>query len=222
MKYLVLGDIHAKFETAQRTLDKALEKHPDVDCILQVGDFGYWPHLFPKATWPGPFPCPTKFVDGNHEDHPALRSHEGPLWGVWEYMSRGSIEDGILYIGGARSIDKHARTWGLDWFPEEDISYAECQRIYDAIDSYDGTIHTVISHDCPTEFDVSLACSWEKDQMDSNRKFLSSILEMVQPKRWFFGHYHIPMSGIVGDCSWRCVARIEVEDFAVFEVDEDV
>src|SRR5690606_3602439 len=83
-------------------------------------------------------------------------------------------------------------------------------------------IHTVISHDAPASFDVSEACSYSGIEMiDGNRKFLEAILTLVQPERWFFGHYHKKMEGKVDKTSWRCVDMVRdlpENDYVIFEV----
>ena len=125
-------------------------------------------------------------------------------------MPRGSIVDGVLFIGGAKSIDKLYRTHGLDWFPEENISHPEMTQILEAIEAYGPeNIHTVITHEAAEGFDVREACllTGGKLFIDSNMKFLREVLHTVAPDRWFFGHYHKPMTGVDTNtgCEWRCI-----------------
>lgn len=207
MNILILGDIHGAWEGADSVYDHAIRtKGVTPDLLIQVGDFGYFPYLYPESSWKREFPHPCVFIDGNHEDHPALRLHKEKIWGIWEYMRRGTFRDGILYIGGARSIDANRRTKFVDWFPEEDISYSDQSDVLNTIEKHRGEIHTVISHDCPSMFDVTEGCtSTGKMTIDGNRKFLQHVLEEVRPQRWFFGHYHHSMQGKNMGCEWRCL-----------------
>ena len=97
------------------------------------------------------------WCDGNHEDHWDLIEERNYMKAPCEmmpnvyYMKRGSVlqlPDGrnVLFMGGADSIDKGARTVGLDWFPEEVINQ---KNVYGLPDT---KVDVVISHTCPTEF----------------------------------------------------------------------
>lgn len=226
MRVLILGDIHGRFSLAQMHYNALKQASPgDIDLLIQVGDFGFWPRLEPDNAWPQYFRHRAVFIDGNHEDHDTLRRLGEPNWGnphgpppndwvitmnAWEYKPRGSIEAGILYIGGARSIDRHHRMRGVDWFPEENISYAEQAYVFDQIEAYGPeNIHTVVSHDCPASFDVSPACVLTGVELvDGNRKFLEAVRQIVRPDYWFFGHYHKKMEGQVENTRWRCIDMI--------------
>lgn len=228
MKVLLLGDIHGRFQLADRFYNAIIEEHGEenIDLLIQVGDFGFWPRLEVMQAWPRTFGHRAVFVDGNHEDHETLRRLQEPDWGMeeppskewlqtmeaWEYMPRGTIENGILYIGGAHSIDYRFRMRGVDWFPEENISYEDQERVFDAIDAYGGPqkIHTVISHDCPASFNVLEACSITgRELVGGNRKFLEAVRSYVRPDYWFFGHYHHRMEGRVDNTWWRCIDMIQ-------------
>lgn len=238
MKILIIGDIHGQFELADKTYEQIFQTHPDIDLMIQVGDFGFFPRMEGLKSWnrKQPFTHPCVFIDGNHEDHKLLHQYnkswhlQVPLsnqmsWQQsmkeWEYLPRGTIRDGILYIGGARSIDQHLRIRDWDWFEEENLSYQDQENIFNAIDAYGKeNIHTIITHDCPASFDVSEACVLE--MIDGNRKFLEAIRQYVRPQRWFFGHYHKKMEGKVDETRWRCVDMIRnvaYNDYVVLEVE---
>jgi len=203
MKIYVLGDTHGYWNLLNNFINK---NQPDI--IFQCGDFGYWP-AFPEFSlnkiknkdtviyW-----CP-----GNHEswiDLNLLKSNE--VHPKIFYMKRGStflLPDGrrVLFMGGARSVDKHLRTPGYDWFPEEDISQKDLQ------DLPDEKIDIVISHTCPMEFPVESKYDIRR-MKDSNRQALSIILKKYQPKLWYFGHWHYYTSGFTNNCKWYCLDQI--------------
>lgn len=228
MNALFFGDIHGSFGSADDHYQELMKKHEgEIDILISVGDFGFWPRDVTGYTWEREFDHRCVFVDGNHEDHEILLKLEEPNWGLdpyhssvfsswrkmmehWEYKRRGEIENGILFIGGARSIDRQYRLRGVDWFPEENISYADQERVFESIEEYGKeNIHTVVSHDCPASFDVSEACvNTGKEIIDGNRKFLEHIRSYVRPNRWRFGHYHKRMSGVYEGTQWRCLDMI--------------
>ena len=226
MKVLLMGDVHGKFDFAHQAYQQLAGTYKTIDLLIQVGDFGFWPRLNPFYEWSG-MEHPCIFVDGNHEDHETLLSLDQPDWGLergipkawqrtmntWKYAPRGSIWNGILFIGGASSINKIHLHPGLNWFPEEDISMWQMERTIKNIESYGPeNIHTVISHEAPAAFRMEAACTYGNGEeiIDTNRKFLQKVLELVRPEQWYFGHYHAQMSGFhTGtNTSWRCIDQI--------------
>lgn len=215
-KTLFIGDIHGRFDDA-RNLIKSIDV--PFDRIIQLGDFGWWPgNINPWVDLPQ---VECRWIDGNHENFHYLWNWEEkktffPRWQdmmeVWKYMPRGTVEDGILFIGGAHSIDKYQRTPGVDWFPEENITQADVERCLEACDGEE--IHTVVSHDCPAQLGI---VSMYKD-VDSNRKALQIIFDEVKPKKWLFGHHHRTWEVEMNDCWFRCVDMIRgnpVEDYVL-------
>ena len=219
LKIAVCGDVHAEYGAFNRFIGKL-----DADIILQVGDLGYWPRWTPKMWWPQrhrPKAIPTikspktkiYFCDGNHEDHATLQALPKPeIFPNVFYMKRGSImtlPDGrnILFMGGANSYDKEDRTCGIDWFPQENITYEELERI-----PKDTRIDIVISHTCPQHFDIEHMLKRKTIQYgrvaDSNREILSHILKEFRPKLWYFGHWHVYATGFTMECRWIALDRI--------------
>ena len=201
---IVIGDVHADFGTLNQFIAK---KKPKI--ILSTGDFGYWPHLntfkidyfgnkkkvekkIPKVGDSKLYWC-----DGNHEDHWELKKlTSNEIWPNVFYMKRGSIltlpdRRNVLFMGGANSIDKNSRTFGIDWFPEENITWSDIENI-----PKDIKIDIVISHTCPNEFDIKCY------DRDSNRDALSYILNTYNPSLWYFGHWHTYKTGFTKGCRW--------------------
>lgn len=233
----LLPDIHSKWYDAESTYKDAVSRAAQlgysIDLLIQVGDFGYWPRSVNK-TWDREFDHPCYFICGNHEDFESLVHIDEPNLGLdpyhsysgqwtkmmrqWDYKSRGTIEDGILFIGGARSIDRHWRIEGLDWFPEENISCAQQEYILDQIEEYGAKdIHTVISHDAPTSFVLESILSGP-EYHDGNRKFLEEVRRIVEPERWYFGHYHRPISDTTHGTYWECVGIVDNRDFLLISL----
>lgn len=215
-KIVVVGDTHADF-TSVNWLLKDLD-YPDV--MIQVGDFGWWPHAHNTNLFGGRKlfdqfairPGKTKifWCDGNHENHDDLQKmveEKGrvPIE-VQEnvfYCPRGSNVwiNGMnyLFMGGADSVDKAWRTPGLSWWAGENISEADLASL--PIQKVD----VVISHTCPSYF--NLKTDYHDD--DPNRKPLDYVFDMYRPKFWFFGHHHTADNGRTKGCTWRCLDKID-------------
>jgi len=165
------------------------------------------------------------FIDGNHEMHEALRAVEGKIDGCWEYARRGWHESGMLGIGGATSVDKAFRLKvGAHWSDLEDLTREEVDPILDA--NYED-VKVVISHTCPSGFDMAWACNpmWGGEHKDEiTRVLLQEVLEKYKPEVWVFGHWHVSGSGTYHHedgttTEWQC---LDIAQMAKLELSDDV
>lgn len=200
---MVLGDIHGHFQRVNHLIQR---EQPDI--ILQCGDIGYWPRMggeeFKELDTSA---TRIYFCDGNIDDIVALRElSQGCRLPVEIspnifYMPRGSVltlPDGrrALFVGGAMSRDKHQRSPGVDWFPEEEI----CD--LDMCGLPPPPVDMVISHTCPAEFTVSNFKVNTAEGDDISRHYLSAVLKRYQPGLWFFGHWHLRAEGVFMQTRW--------------------
>jgi len=212
-RIIVVGDLHGEWGKLNELITK---KRPDI--ILQCGDFGWWPKMeikYPilygrKNNWKlkGIKPRDSKvyWCDGNHEEYPHL-SQDGKIIKMYHnvlHCQRGAtltLPDGrvVLFAGGASSVDKHLRTSGHDWFPEENITERDLDRML----SHEH-IDIVISHTCPMQFDIHGIGLSDKSR-DSNRVALDYVLSKYKPDLWFFGHWHTDEKGEVNNTYWHCL-----------------
>jgi len=204
MRILVTGDIHMEFARLNEIINK---KKPDM--VICCGDFGYWP----KVSWGAPLSNISLqgtekilWIDGNHEDHWSLRDRESDeLEPGIIYMPRGStytLEDGrtIMFMGGGYSIDKHLRTTGVDWFPEETI----CSK--DLMDLPDVKVDIFITHTCPTELVLDMLPFYPEKGFEPSNEALSQLWKMYKPDLWFFGHWHKYKEGVMMGTKWHALS----------------
>src|SRR6185436_2239841 len=137
MKVLILGDVHGVWGDLNIVINAALQQHPDITHLIQVGDFGYaWPggkpFKFSKSfmddcTYEKARSLPFYWIDGNHENHDQLEKDQGAYQPRMIYMPRGSVTDMLddddtdkraMFFGGASSIDKAHRIQGKSWWPQ--------------------------------------------------------------------------------------------------------
>jgi len=220
MKTIVLGDIHGDFQVINYLVST---QKPDL--IIQVGDFGFWPH---RNGWPPENPrlrngdTAVHFCDGNHEDHPELAkiaaSGELEIAPNVFYQPRGSVltlPDGrnVLFFGGAASTDKASRIEGDDWFQTEIPEMEDLERIPEGI-----TIDIVVTHTAPTFFELRKTAPfgyakepWLGKHTEPTRLILDEIVLRYQPTHWYFGHFHIYQEGSHKGINWTALA-MPVED----------
>ena len=212
MRVLICGDLHGDTAGARAILRHV--KEDDIDVVLQCGDFGYWPKQ-PRfkefwKTWSeisGETTYGAYWVDGNHEDHPALnemvRNGPSPLG----YLHRGALStigDGdlaILSLGGAVSVDRDHRTQGLNWFYEEAPSFGELSDMFNAATkaaNHPGEL-IVISHEAPAVEVPFRGLPWKLPEAltyasTMHRMALEGLYHRLEQLRgdfhWFHGHWH--------------------------------
>ena len=103
----LIGDIHGEWELYHQTATDAIN-FGGCERTIQVGDFGvgfsgpYWHDRADEFHWDGTH----RFIRGNHDDPARCRKMAG-------WIQDGLIEDDVMFIGGAWSIDHAHRTEGV-------------------------------------------------------------------------------------------------------------
>jgi hypothetical protein len=221
-KILVVGDIHGSWGYVNTLINK---KQPDI--ILQVGDFGWWPHYNGSKNFDGSRKPWNQFglkmqdtklywCPGNHENWDSLdtiskdREHGDGILEIMDnvfYCEFGStikLGDGrvVLFAGGADSIDKFGRIEGNTWWRQETISFKDFGYLPKC------KVDIVISHTIPTSFitafpnvfDFTLDMAKFKDP---SCKALDEIFDIYRPSWWFSGHFHRHAKRTFEDCIWE-------------------
>lgn len=193
-RVLLVGDIHSDFLSFESLATTVLTRVDGIERIVQVGDFGFWPeeqewHIYRKSA----LPVPVFFIDGNHENHLSLRQaaldepgRVSPMFDA-AYIPRGTIEDQILYIGGATSIDRPVRVEGQDWFPEENLTEEQVSVIVHRL--REKQVSTIIAHET-TRGAFPLIRRPEWAMVDRNRDLLEEVFLAARPRLYVHGHYH--------------------------------
>jgi len=104
MRYI--GDVHGKYSPYHRAVVQAPKGS------IQVGDLGLGFVKTDGEYWPNPsydkmVANNARFIRGNHDNPAVCARHK-------QWIADGTIEDGVMFIGGANSIDRHMRTEGYD------------------------------------------------------------------------------------------------------------
>lgn len=198
-RLLLAGDTHGDLSQIRYLLKMAAEMQ--IDRIVQVGDFGYWPHMAPfhervdgLASAEG---VEFYWLDGNHENFDALEqavdfdATEPQAMGesLW-YLPRGSTWQWggcrFMALGGAYSIDKDYRTEGRSWWRQEMLTHAQ---VYRALDR--GPVDVLLTHDAPEGACPIITPLYKGDEESrGNRLAVTAVMEAVQPRLLVHGHYH--------------------------------
>lgn len=195
MKILFLGDTHANIKLVNKALITSKSKR--VDLIIQVGDFGYFPNLYPSFLEKINSTIPFYFIDGNHEDHYALQQYQKENAPVeiqdnLFYCPRGiavKINNlNFMFLGGATSVDKTRRTIGVDYFQEENITQGQLMKFNSNYHSIcNGRIDILVTHESPY---LPPSMKPFDDVEDHNRNIVKAIYEEYKPSLLVHGHHH--------------------------------
>lgn len=202
----IVGDVHGKWNSYVN-----LVKNIDFNSI-QVGDFGVG---FAHGN-------SNKFVDNNVDTskHCFIRgNHDNPTMCKFEmsgYISDGCVENGVMYIGGAWSIDWRYRTAGIDWWSDEECSYNELSTFIKMYENIKPRI--MITHDCP-----SLAAYYmfvkngnsiggKSLHLTRTGEALQQMFEIHQPEFWFFGHWHTSKMMKINGTKFVCLDELDYID----------
>ena len=206
MIYLT-GDTHIpidieKLNTKNFPEQKKLSRD---DYVIVLGDFGllwqknktyeYWKKWLEEKNFT------TLWIDGNHENHAWINSLPTESWNgglihrISEniiHLMRGQIFEiqgkTFFTCGGAASYDKAYRTEGISWWPEENISYKECETAMNNLQKHNNTVDYILTHTCPQSlvmpmFNLNpITCP--------TGIFLDEVYRTVKFKDWYFGHWH--------------------------------
>lgn len=202
----VTGDIHGQLDLWKVTKRNWPEQHNLTrdDYLIILGDFGlYWNkdkiYEYLQDFWQSR-KYTVLWIDGNHENFtwinalPVSKAFGGKIQrdGNVIHLMRGQVYniDGYNFfcMGGAKSVDKALRTEFVSWWREEEASYEEQSLGLASLSTSDWTVDFLLTHAAPYSIRSQMFPCMHGE---SNTEFyLDHILEKIQFKHWYFGHYH--------------------------------
>lgn len=198
----ILGDTHGSVGAVRAAVAAAVAN--GCRLILQLGDFGYWPHTVKGRQFLVEVQqiCEDHgvelwWVDGNHENHDELGRQDlgadGSLWlsSNIRYLPRGfrfrlgGRELGAL--GGAFSIDWRSRIPGESWWSQEVVTAEDVERL--------GTtpLDVLLTHDMPAGVPVyGSRIPWDDEHRAYQvRMLVAQAVEATSAKLVLHGHWHL-------------------------------
>lgn len=211
---LFIGDVHGKF-SRYRNLIRG------VPPTIQVGDMGVGfrrtqgprvgeftqnpPHLVMSSG-------NHRFIRGNHDNPAECGKHS-------QWIADGTVEDGMMFVGGAQSIDKEWRTEDYSWWKDEELSPADL----DSIRSVYASVrpHTMVTHDCPEEVAEALATHVGKAKLafcSRTRWAFQDMWHTHSPKLWVFGHWHHSFDHVLRGTRFVCLAELGMRELSHVQI----
>jgi hypothetical protein len=211
---VLIGDVHGKY-TQYKGIIKT---HKD---SIAIGDMGVgFMNREGQYSANPPYDLMVKqnarFIRGNHDNPGTCKRHT-------QWIPDGTIENKVMFIGGAYSIDQMYRTENQSWWADEELSTEELNNLVDVAVALKPTV--MVTHDCPQDItrDVFLGHSLHKPLYPNRTaQAFSSIRQMCHPhiKLWIFGHWHKDTDVMIDGCRFICLGELQTIDvnFETLEV----
>ena len=209
----LIGDIHGLVDDY-----KAYSIGDFKGPTIQLGDFGvgfgqsdFWHESINEFHTQGEH----RFIRGNHDNPTVCREQ------MVGCINDGNIEDDVMFIGGAWSIDNpvaplgwYRRTVGVDWWIDEECSDDRFAQMLEAYEFHRPRV--MITHDCPgrASYEMFWGSGMLRGPVYPNRtaEWFDRFYEVHQPEFWFFGHWHNTMMYKRGATTFVCLDELDTID----------
>jgi hypothetical protein len=208
----LIGDIHGMVNDYKAY---AIDKFEGP--TIQIGDFGigfgqgdYWHESVDDYHTRGGH----RFIRGNHDNPDMCKTMSG-------WIKDGTVENDVMFIGGAWSIDNPAappgwyrRTAGYNWWFDEECSDEQFEQMFETYKTVKPRV--MITHDCPAK--VSYPMFWGsgfiKGPVYPNRTSdcFDRFIDAYEPEAWYFGHWHKTMAHKHGRTMFQCIGELDYID----------
>jgi Icc-related predicted phosphoesterase len=196
MSITLIGDVHGKYEKYHRILSRQKEN----PYTLQVGDLG-----FKYDTLRNVDHTKHLILPGNHDNYDTCYNYKHFLLDFGYMVNFNGID--FFYYRGAYSIDKQYRTIGVDWWENEEVkieNFMKARELYRSIKP-----DIMISHDCPQDIAKQMLEPHQRIYENITSWALQELLNIHQPKLWFFGHWHRSVKIQYGNTQFVCLNELE-------------
>lgn len=186
----VISDFHGDVGLFIQNIDKCPTY---ISTVILSGDIGFGFPEFDRSNFEyimGLFRHKHFYlVQGNHDNADVM--NDGSNWTAVTTKVGPKIitadTDTILLIPGAYSYDKHLRVPGISWWPNEEMSQSQLDKISILVNQ----VNTIVSHDAPlmqyTQFFTEVKPSITNRMLD---KIYLELLLYQKKRLWIHGHFH--------------------------------
>lgn len=215
--YRFIGDVHGKYRQYRTILKNS--PYP----TIQVGDMGVgfrkWPHgeWQTNPSYDDMVKYHARFIRGNHDNPSVCLQHK-------RFIQDGTVEDNMMFVGGAVSIDKAWRYPEFSWWEDEELSSDELTAI---VGVYSVSLPEImVTHDCP-EFVAKVIAGDNNVKLDPQfssrtRQAFDSMAGIHKPKLWVFGHWHVPFDWTFEGTRFVCLPELATMDVDTNNINADL
>ena len=148
-------------------------------------------------------PCTFCFVDGNHENFPAIFRYPEEVWNGGRihrirknviHLMRGQVYTiqgkKIFTFGGAYSVDRKYRTPSADWWDQELPLPEEYREAIRNLELHGNQVDYILTHTAPREMIRRMGYEPDPHEMELSG-FLEYVMYQVKHRHWYCGHWHM-------------------------------
>lgn len=205
-----IGDVHG----LKCELEIILQNTPDyVSSVVQVGDIGigfgqgaYWHNKLDQMM----SNANARFIRGNHDSPRRCKKFNS-------WIPDGLVENDVMHIGGAWSIDYHWRTQDVNWWNDEELSYSELIQLLDVYSLTQPRI--MVTHDFPESaakkmfFENPHHLCFGRDQYKTRTaSALETMFQSHTPDLWIGGHWHHDVDMLINGTRFVCLDELSYID----------
>lgn len=232
---LIAGDCHGAWDDLNCVIQQAIKKY-NIDSVIQVGDFGFYPLTFAKYQYLK-FPVPVYALMGNHCDHSY----------IYKYIKNGEIENwktkhnihliqqGTVWNKDNCKFGFLGKSFNVDRanhgsHKNRDTNYILNVEVKEALESFNsmGKLDFLITHSCPHSIGVGMEgclCFLESIEkyitipfgvetgplQDCGEQALTNLWHglKIKPSHWIFGHFHNNKQSYVNNTTFTCVGCVD-------------
>lgn len=192
----IIGDVHGKYDRYHKIIRRT-EDHP---YTVQLGDFGFKYDTLKNVDH-------TKhiIIGGNHDNYDICNNYPHFLSDYGYVANFNGID--FFYYRGAYSIDRQYRTVGVDWWENEQVNidnFMKARELYREIKP-----DIMITHDCPEAIAHQMLPIGSRVYQNITTWALQELLNIHEPKLWFFGHWHKSCTITYGATTFICLDELE-------------
>lgn len=190
MKFVFLGDVHGNINHCLNVSNT----YPQ-SIIVQVGDLGvgFIPHYHLQIMLGGIQRF--YFFVGNHDHRQLAKSYPQCLGDFGE-----SFDGKFFFVSGADSIDKSMRQEGINWWPDEELTYKQAEQCLDEWQKSQAQV--LVAHDIPQSFAEKYQLIYDKTL---TRNLLQNMIEVRKPQIIITGHHHRSKDLNVDGIRWKAL-----------------
>ena len=213
----ITGDKHRRFKDVELFCER-MGTSADKDVMIVLGDAGInysigWDDEKLKR-YLSRIPITLFCIHGNHEIRPYRISsyddnyafHGGRAYFDKRYPNQVFAIDGQTYdfdgkkcfvIGGAYSVDRYFRTENVSWWSDEQPDDFVKTYVTNRMDAHGWKQDIILSHTCPYKYiprEMFISGVDQSTVDDSTERWLGSIEEKCEYRKWYCGHYHTDKS----------------------------
>lgn len=207
-KIRFVGDLHGHLYEFKLIVENTSK---EIDKIIQVGDFGigfgqsdYWheslnDYMIENNIY---------FLRGNHDNPNQCKKMKS-------WIRDATVENDMMFLGGAWSIDYNYRTLGINYWDDEELSQEELYRAFEIYCLVQPKI--MVTHDCPltvsAEFFIKRGKSFSGVQYKTRTgNALEQMWQSHKPKLHVFGHWHHDIDEVLEGTRFICLNEMSYVD----------